>query len=283
VEFPYLQISQPRIPSIIQVADRAGYSTIAIHGNSGTFWNRTKAFGEIGFGRFLTKDDFPDNAALDGRYISDAAMTDEIIRKLNDAHSPTLIFAISIEAHGPYLHDPAADAARRDAIPAPPGLHGDGLQEYRNYVYHIRNADQQLGRLWQFLAARHRPYVLMFYGDHLPDLPHVYKQSPFDNDLSGPQQFVPWAIVGSNVDHRTVHVHSWMMGSEILRAAGIGQTPYYRVLANAQSGLNKDAAQQQTVLDGIYSMARLYLKGHLDGFINAEEGGISDVAKASSR
>ena len=283
VEFPYLQISQEKIPSIIRVADRAGYSTIAIHGNSGTFWNRSKAFQEIGFGQFLTKDDFPENAPLDGVYLSDAAMTDEIIRKLARAHSPTLIFAISIEAHGPYLNDGAAAPALRDAIPAPRGLHGAGLQEYRNYAYHIRNADQQLGRLWKFLAGRHRPYVLMFYGDHLPYLQHVYKQSPFDDGLSGPRQFVPWVIVGSNVGHRMVHVRSWMMGSEILKAAGIVPPAYYRVLAGAQSALSKDTDHRQAILEGVYSMARLYLRGRLDEFMKAGQNEASDVVTTNSR
>lgn len=281
VEFPYLQISQEKIPSIVHVADRAGYSTIAIHGNSGSFWNRERAFKEIGFDQFVTKDDFSEGEPLDGRYLSDAAMTDEIIRKLGDAHTPALIFAISIEAHGPYLRDPAANPDRRDAIAAPRGLHGKGLQEYRNYVYHIRNADQQLGRLWRFLAARGRPYVLMFYGDHLPDLPHVYKQAPFDNGLSGPQQFVPWVIVGSNVWHHTVHVHSWMMSSEILRVAGIGQTPYYKLLARAQPELSQGASRQRAVVEGVYSSARLYLKGRFDRFIDGVQEA-SDVATASS-
>jgi phosphoglycerol transferase MdoB-like AlkP superfamily enzyme len=280
VEFPYLQISRSNIPSVIQVADSAGYSTVAIHGNSGSFWNRSKAFKEIGFGQFVTKKDFPPDAGLDGRYLSDAAMTDQIIEKLNHARSPMLIFAISIEAHGPYLDDPAADPSRRDAIPAPPGLQGNGLQEYRNYVYHILNADRQLGRLWNFLAARGHPYVLMFYGDHLPDLPGTYKQASFDNNLTGPQQFVPWVIVGSNVHHRTEHVYSWMMASEILEAAGVPRPPYYRLVATAEAGLH-DGGRRQTIMQGVYSAARLYMDGRLAEFMNSASGnGGGDVASA---
>ena len=123
----------------------------------------------------------------------------------------------------------------------------------------------------------------MFYGDHLPSLPHVYKQSDFDNGQSGPLQFVPWVIVGSDVDHRTAHVHSWMMGSEILRAAGVALTPYYHLLAKAEPELQKkDATHQRTIEKGIYSTARLYLKGRLGDFISSEKES-GDVATASSR
>lgn len=264
VEFPYLQITQKRIPSIIQVARDQGYETIALHANSGSFWNRNKAFKAIGFDRFVTLDDFPEDAPRDGWYVDDKAMTDEIIDQLGKAREPALIFAISIEAHGPYLHDPVDDSARRDAIPAPPGMNGKGLLEYRNYAYHIEDADAQLGRLWDYLASRQRSYVLMFYGDHLPALTYAFAQAGFDNAESGPRQFVPWFIVGSEVTHRTLHIDSWMIGSELLQAAGIVPTPYYRLVDKARRAMDgPDPLQRQVAQRGIESASRLYLTGKL--------------------
>lgn len=271
VEFPYLQITRKTIPSIIHVANDAGYDTIAIHANSGAFWNRDQAFRAIGFDRFITERDFPADAQRDGHYIDDAAMTDEIIKQLDEARKPAFIFAISIEAHGPYLDDPVNHPARRDAIPAPPGLHGNALLEYRNYMYHIEDADTQMGRLWNWLAARKRPYILVFYGDHLPALTHAYKQAGFDNGKSGPEQFVPWFIVGSDLQPRNMHVYSWMIGSELLQAAGVPMTPYYRLIDKARLALAEapGAAHRQAVLQGVDSLARLYLQGKLAGDLKA--------------
>ena len=42
------------------------------------------------------------------------------------------------------------------------------------YLRHLRNADEQLGRLRNALRARSRPYILVFYGEHLPSMPGVY-------------------------------------------------------------------------------------------------------------
>lgn len=281
VEFPYLQIVQPRIPSIVHVLRDGGYRTIAIHPNNATFWNRNVAFRELGFERFISKSAFPAGAKRDGWYMSDQAMTDQIIATLDAAREPTLVFAISIEAHGPYLQDPVADPARRDAVPAPPALHGNALQAYRNYVYHIENADRQMGRLWDFLVKRGRPFLLVFYGDHLAPLPHVYAEGGFDNGLSGPDQFVPWFMVGTSVGHADVHVEGWMLGSEILRAAGVPLTPYYRLVAEAQTQLAVDAggARASAVRQGMYALARLYLRGRLEAFLaQSEDAGGARVA-----
>jgi len=269
VEFPYLQIVQPTIPSFVHVLREHGYATVAVHANSATFWNRDVAFKEIGFQRFLSKHSFPADAHKDGWYISDQAMTDKIITTLEQARSPTLVFAVSIEAHGPYLNDPVDDPARRDAIPAPPGVQGKALLEYRNYLYHIENADRALGRLWDFLESRHRPYILVFYGDHLPALTHVYGQAHFDNGQDGPNQFVPWFIVGSGVQPRTAHVDAWMMGSDILRSAGIPLTPYYQLIAKTQVALSSapGAVLPEATLQGVYSLARLYLRGQLGRYL----------------
>jgi phosphoglycerol transferase MdoB-like AlkP superfamily enzyme len=261
ISFPYLQITKPKLPSLVRVAQDAGYATVAIHGNAGDFWNRAKAFKAIGFDHFVTAADFPEGAEHEGWYFADSAMTDQIIKKLRNANKPTLIFAISIEAHGPYMNIPVGDIHRRDLIPTPDGLSKKGIREYRNYMYHIEDADRQLGRLWNFLESRKRPYILAFYGDHLPGLQHVYNIG-FDNDRSGPDQSVPWFIVGDRPTPTTKHIYSWMLGGEILEAAGIHPTPYYQLIGKAEQQL-PNPSQAEATTEGVYSAARLYLNGKL--------------------
>lgn len=285
VEFPYLQIVQPVIPSFVRVLRKHGYQTVAIHANDPTFWNRNVAFKEIGFQRFLSKTSFP-HAKQDGWFTSDAATTDKIITTLNEATSPLLVFAVSIEAHGPYLNDPVDDPARRDAIPAPAGMDDKALLEYRNYMYHIENADRQMGRLWDFLVHRGRPFILVFYGDHLPALTYAFGQVDFDNGQTGPRQDVPWFIVGSGIEHGTRHIKSWMMGSDILRAAGVSLPTYYRFVAKAQAALeaNPDRQRQDTIENGIHALARLHMRGELETYLaHGESEGEAHVTTASNR
>jgi phosphoglycerol transferase MdoB-like AlkP superfamily enzyme len=267
IEFPYLQINQKSLPSLVGVLHDDGYRAYAVHGNAGGFWNRDKAFKEMGFERFFTRADFPADANTDGWFLSDEAMTDKIIALLDTSSSPTLIFAISIEAHGPYDHSPIRDMAKRNAIAAPATWPAAAVNEYKNYVYHIRNADLQMGRLWAYLASRHRPYVLVFYGDHLPALQNVYAVDGFDDTFDGTTQFVPWFVLASdNAVARTKHIDAWMLGEEVLSAARLAEPPYYRELVKAQKllGNSHDETQRTKVQRGVDSMSRLYLNGKFD-------------------
>jgi len=266
ISFPYLQINRKHIPSLVQVMHQAGYAAYAVHPNDGNFWDRNKAFKAMGFDHFFSKKDFPASARHDGWYIADSSLTDMVEGLLSKATKPTFIMAISIEGHGPYEHVPVDDKAAWAKIPVPAGWPPKAAQEYRNYVYHISDADHELGRLWDFLKARNRPFVLVFYGDHLPGLQYVYEAAHgFDNGRPANTQRVPWVLIGGNGARPAQgrKIYSWMMGSEVLGAAGIKRPPYYALLDRADRLLDAPGGGRldTTVQDGIDSLARLHLNG----------------------
>src|SRR5580698_1265331 len=162
MQFPYLQLNDKVVPSMVRTLRSHGYETVAIHGNDPTFWNRNTAFKALGFDRFVSQSSFPANAAMDGKYMADSAMTDEIMSQLKDSGAPQLLFAISLEAHGPYDVAPK-DIAARDAITVPFAVDAKDKVELQNYIYHMQHADQELGRLAALLAKRSRPTLLLFY------------------------------------------------------------------------------------------------------------------------
>jgi phosphoglycerol transferase MdoB-like AlkP superfamily enzyme len=267
IEFPYLQISQKSIPSLVGVLHGDGYKTFAVHGNAGGFWNRDKAFAEMGFDRFITRIDFPAGAKTDGWFLSDEAMTDQIMAVLDKSSAPTLIFAVSIEGHGPYKKSSVNNIEKRNAISTPASWPAAAVNEYKNYMYHIGNADRQMGRLWAYLALRHRPYILAFYGDHLPALQNVYAVDGFNDKLDGTAEFVPWFVLASNQSiAQKKHIDAWMLGGEVLAAAALRKPLYYRALAKAEVLLARstDVARTRKIRQAVDSMSRLYLQGKFD-------------------
>jgi phosphoglycerol transferase MdoB-like AlkP superfamily enzyme len=228
LQFPYLQIGHKPLPSLVHVLDEHGYATLAVHGNDPTFWNRDAAFKTLGFQRFVSQSAFPPGAPNDGKYMADSAMTDEIMRQLKDSGPPQFIFAISIEAHGPYDVTPK-DTAARDAIAVPAGIEGKNKQELQNYLYHMRHADQELGRLAAWLAKRQRPALLLFYGDHLPALTGSYRIDGFVNGQDMLAQAGTWLLVDPHAASGAVHedTASWLLPGKLLAAAGIHDDPYF--------------------------------------------------------
>jgi phosphoglycerol transferase MdoB-like AlkP superfamily enzyme len=277
LQFPYLQMSHKALPSLARVLSAHGYTTMALHGNDPSFWNRTTAFKALGFDRFVSQSAFPANAAKDGKYMADSAMTDEIMTQLKDSGPPQFLFAISIEAHGPYDVEPA-DTAKRDAIPVPDGITGRDKLELQTYLYHISRADAELARLVEWLAQRKRPSLVLFYGDHLPALSNSYHITGFVDGGDMLSQAGTWLLV--DPQHplaEPVHLDtaSWLLPGKLLALAGIHNDPYYALTQLVGPSLatlteapgapppDEGSAQQQLDLD-MASVDQLRLSNKLD-------------------
>ncbi|WP_243042211.1 LTA synthase family protein [Dyella sedimenti] len=283
LQFPYLQMSHKVVPSMVRALRSHGYETIALHGNDPGFWNRTTAFRALGFDRFVSRSSFPAHAAMDGQYMADSAMTDEIMGQLKNAGPPQFLFAISIEAHGPY-DVPPADTAARDAIPVPEGITGKNKLELQNYLYHMRHADQELGRLAELLSRRERPTLLLFYGDHLPALTDTYQHTGFVDGKDMLSQAGTWLLVDPRNPapaHRET-LASWMLPGRLLEQAGVHDDAYFaltQVIAPQLAALTRapgappegEDNAEKTADDDMANVALLRMKGKLDPLLPRAE------------
>jgi phosphoglycerol transferase MdoB-like AlkP superfamily enzyme len=273
VTYPYLQMGRRPLPGLISALDQAGYHTWALHGNEAAFWSRTSAFKELGFQSFVDLSQFAANhRTTDGTYLTDQAMTDELLARLPDQGSPQAVLAISIEAHGPYT-GAVTDPAARDQIPVPAGLTPDETQQFRTYRYHTLHADAQLGRLADALARRSRPTLLIVYGDHLPGLLPFYHQVGFADGQDALAQSPPYLIVALGpqapvVPHEEEPLPAWGLPGEILHLAGVHTSPYLNLVAQVAPPLaafNRPpelppaalSPAQQTLAQGLSEVARM--------------------------
>jgi phosphoglycerol transferase MdoB-like AlkP superfamily enzyme len=276
LQFPYLQMSHKALPGLVRALSRHGYSTLALHGNDPAFWNRTTAFKALGFDRFVSRTQFLANAAMDGKYMADSAMTDEIMTQLKDGGPPQFIFAVSIEAHGPYDVEPA-HAAERDAIPVPDGISGRDKLELQTYLYHLKHADAELGRLVKLLAQRQRPSVVLFYGDHLPALSNSYHITGFVDGGDMLSQAGVWLLVDPKHPGKRdqVDTASWLLPGKLLAHIGIHDDPYFALteLVGPQLAALTEApgapppvegSDQQKLDQAMASVEQLRMDGKLD-------------------
>jgi phosphoglycerol transferase MdoB-like AlkP superfamily enzyme len=278
VQFPYLQINQKVIPGIVRLLAGDGYTTLAVHGNNPGFWNRTTAFKELGFDKFISIADFPpDDSINDGKYMSDKSFTDELLRQLPDTGPPRFVLGISIEAHGPYDQSYGIDEKARDAIPVPAGItDAQAKMELQNYIYHMQHADQQLGRLVDTLAQRKRRTVILFFGDHLPALVPAFQQAGFKDGGGFLTQTVPYILIDTAHMNRPVkrNAAAWELPGLVLAQAGIGNDPYFaltRLVAPELADLTRapdapvaaENVEQKQLDEGMRNVADLRLKNKL--------------------
>jgi phosphoglycerol transferase MdoB-like AlkP superfamily enzyme len=232
VQYPYFEIADKPIPGIVRTLSRQGYRTTAIHPNSGVFWNRNQAYKQIGFDQFIDGREFSKDDIV-GLFTGDAALTDRVLGQLDQDGPPQLIFAVTMENHGPFDWRPGLDEKRMAALKMPPGLDEGGKHWMRNYLYLLEDADHELGRLADALQHRKRRTLLLFYGDHLPALPPVYQQIGFADGKGPKTQPVPWLLLdnGRSLGQMPrTDTTSWLLPSILLETAGIGGDRYFAAL-----------------------------------------------------
>ncbi|MHC9085636.1 LTA synthase family protein [Luteimonas sp. RIT-PG2_3] len=273
--YPYVSLSRKSIPGLPAVLRANGYGTVAIHGNAGSFWNRTNTYKAMGIDKFITSRQFRGRAKRDGNWYSDHSMTDFILEEIESSSEPRFVVAISIENHGPYTADPEqsgiADPEAWKAIDLPAGLDGSAELELRNYLYHLRNADAEMARLVGRLEQNKRPFVLLFFGDHLPALSHAYGALGFANQESAERQQVPWVIVRDRrlppVELRPVS-ESWQLPAELVFRAGLDGGKYFRFSSSVAEAIRRDGAHAAELRAGLDAAANANLTQRLGEYVH---------------
>lgn len=231
VEYPYFELVDAPMPGLMPTLQAQGYATTVLHPNDAAFWNRRAALQRLGAQRFLALPEFA-AAPKSGLFVADAALTDRVLAELKDDGPPQFLFAISMEAHGPYEVSPGLDSDLLDAIPLPDALDEYGARTLRHFLYHAAAADRELGRLAEVLQQRSRPTVLLFYGDHLPGLHSSFAQLGFMDGLPPRAQPVPYLILDNRSRAlRLESTHSWMLPAILLEAAKVPPDAYLALVA----------------------------------------------------
>ena len=177
---PYRKFARQSLPSLASRFASIGYETLCVHPHPEEFFSRDKVFPALGFNRFLDIDEFR-NAEKFGPYISDASVTDKIIEILTAADRPTFIFAITMENHGPLHLEKVPESELSELYSDKPAA---AFQDLSVYLRHLKNADRMIGTLTKELATDYPESTLVFYGDHVPSMPAVYKALAFDDGRS---------------------------------------------------------------------------------------------------
>lgn len=277
MQYPWIELDRRPIPAVPGILAQHGYRTLAIHPNSGAFWNRARAYPALGFERFVDGAAFPESTIV-GLFPGDGALTDRVLDELSDEGPPQFIFAVSMEAHGPFDWRPGLDAERLAALPVPEALDDGGRYWLRNYLYLIEDADRELGRLADALQKRGRRTLLLFYGDHLPALPPVYAQLGFDDGRAAEHQPVPWLLLDTAAPNRhRLDTQSWLLPTLLLHVAGIDDSPYFSLVNALRPELDLDDWQSPLdEPDGVVALARLHLRDELAPLLHEVLGAAAD-------
>jgi hypothetical protein len=158
----------------------AGYRSSFIHPHDMRFYSRDRLMPAIGFDELIGDSDFAPIPPGGGRYVDDRTLGATLVDLASQAATPRLIYAVTMENHGPWDSDNARDAAGRlDA-----------------YLGRLRSSDAMLDDLIQYLSNDGRPALLVFFGDHRPSIPGV--------TAPGGERHTPYVVVRFDAGGRTL-------------------------------------------------------------------------------
>ncbi|OOG55548.1 hypothetical protein B0E48_12970 [Rhodanobacter sp. C03] len=227
IVYPYYGLAGAWMPSVPHRLEALGYSATLFHPFHSSFWNRQKVMPELGFQHTYYLKSFAD-AERAGEYVSDHALFDFVLAHLDDAqHGPQYAMVITMENHGPWDSDAGTLANVLGGHSLPRGLSAAGTEEMTYYLSHLVNGDQALGDFAKRLLARPRWTVLLFYGDHLPALPHAFADLNFDDNGPEIQEHTRYMLVSNRpLLQRKVDLSSYELPALLFDTIGLPEDGY---------------------------------------------------------
>lgn len=197
-EYPYKTILQKKTcESISYNLKSLGYSTHALHNNTGTFYDRHLVFSQLGFDSFTSVEYMQNVEVTETKWAKDKVLTPEIQKVLDSTKNQDFIYTISVQGHGSYpdstvLENPAIDVKLSE------DLSDDLYYPLLYYVNQINEMDQFIKDLITQLSIREEKTILVLYGDHLPGFPIE------ETDLTDENLFNSEYVIWSNYDMKKV-------------------------------------------------------------------------------
>jgi len=243
---PYEFVRRPMATYVSNYQD-AGYRTVGLHPFTERFYMRHVAFPLMGFDKFLGYECLSQqfDFVYSQNFVSDISFFDAIEYQLDAALAddvPIFLFATTMQNHQPF--PPLAPEDIRINITSE-DLYENVLATVTSYTHGLADADTMLGMLADHIDNRPRPTIMLFFGDHLPNLgSHLaaFTQTGLIGieDMDTPEaraiRYSTPFIIYTNRDlapiisNRDNHISTYYLLSIIAYQTGFHRTPYMNLL-----------------------------------------------------
>lgn len=247
-ELLYVSKIKRPIYSLPRYFNQLGYNSTAMHNNGKYFYNRSAVYQNLGFQRFISLENMINSANQNqvinqGGWATDDLIYSSIEQQLQHSEQPQFIYAITVENHPMYNDDRFGkdrfEINKPDITPAT-------QRQLNTYLTGMQRADEKLAQLMKTAKQLDRPTMIIFFGDHLPNLQKVYDDFQFfasEQDKADKKQakyFETPLAVWSNfpIDKKQFQgefVPAHFLASRVLASAGLPLPPYFKFIKNLSS------------------------------------------------
>ncbi len=227
--YPYQQAVRGPLESMVSQMKENGYTTVAMHPESATNWNRKNVYSYYGFDKTLWKQDFADAQTIHSG-VSDEETYKKII-ELYEQREPgerLFVFDLTMQNHGGYTQDESPYAVTAGKVDS---------DEVNEYLSLVKISDEAFSQLVSYFEQQDEKVVICMFGDHQPWVADLIVDSSLTdgNEVSERMlnkyktPFVIWANYDiQEADDYDISLN--YLGGLLLRTAGIPMSPFFDYL-----------------------------------------------------
>lgn len=224
--YPYTSYINGNMNSLVRVFNKNNYTTIGIHTNTRTFYNRYNIYNYLGFEKTIFEEDI-EEPEYRGNYISDNEAAEQIIQAFESNNGNKFIFTVTMQNHMKYLNKKYNEY---DVDVYSDVLTETEKSELKNYTQGVVDANKMYSKIVDYLKTKEEPTILIMFGDHLPLLGDSYCSTYKKNNLSNLDYYTTPYIIWANYDIEEENIPRILstsnLGLNILDMANINN-PWY--------------------------------------------------------
>ena len=226
---PYCRENEYGVASTLKAQ---GYTTVAMHPNLPSNWNRERVYGYMGFDEFIT--DFHGYEKLRD-YVSDRGNYERLIARYEEKETGErlFVFNVTMQNHGGYEY---GNENFEEEIYA---LEPSGYPQADRYLSLLKKSDEAFEYLIQYFSEVDEPTMVVLFGDHQAALEDEFYDS-LSGDSGGElkaqeveKHYITPLIIWANYDLEVIEtgdISANFLGSFILKLANLELAPYNKFL-----------------------------------------------------
>lgn len=205
------------VESMATILKDKGYNATAIHDYEGNFYDRDTVYSNFGFNKFISME-YMDDLTYKGEseYPSDMNNMKPIKEILSDTKTPQFIFNVAVESHGPYYDDYKPADGKYTVEGA---FSTEERNQLQSYVDKLKEVDNYVGALVDYVEKSGEPTVIGFYSDHLPMIRVIDKAENFNINEKYQANYFIWSNTG--IKPKEQNISSYQLSTYILNLAGL--------------------------------------------------------------
>lgn len=156
------------VTTVASVLREQGYDTAFMHPGDSWFYNRSSVYKYFGIDKQLFNEAFDMSVDTTGGLVTDAAFLRELKKVIDGNGSPQFVYSVTIQNHQSYSYAKYAELPDPVSLDVP--ISDMSMEILSTYMRGVRDTSDMIYELAQYLDTLDEPTLLVFFGDHLPNL-----------------------------------------------------------------------------------------------------------------